>query len=792
MSSFDETEKLNTTFEYDSDSPYDEEIESKKFKDISTMNNYEDIEEADIETLIPLRKHQLQSLTRMVEAETEEYVEDENGRYRSKIGVLANKPGSGKTGICAALAVGLPELDPDEDSMLGYSSSLVNIKLSHKDEREYIPTTVIVCPPQLIKSAWIKNIEMFIGNDVYFVVGTHSENTANASKQNSSVESTTSRLQELTKMITSIKGKIKRKTAKQIDIDNLAFYEEEKRHLKASKKSGKRGTEEKMNDPVTMQYIIDGMRKYPIVLCPSSSFNALIPIFAKYEITRLIVDELQQLTATGQDSMKEYATNPVIEFLYRSKRSTTSFRELSPARFIWLVTATPHQLGNNIKGHFFNHWIDSNAPFLRDYLNSTTGKYVLPAMVAKYIIKFPDDYIEQFMNGGKKFMKRLTLKSKSPNLVSVLNGTMGDEFDVLLQNDSIDEILKKLDIEGTSINDPNFEVKVIEATINKLQDEIAQIRKKEDEYKKGGNSTILENNQEKIDEKEAKIRQIQRKLNILSLVDKLNNGEEPSEEEQEELNCPICYESVDELSNMVTCPHCWSVYHFTPCFTDWMKKNKSCPNCRKQISLKDLCRFNVSTTVNESGEENEIVEIGKETITEDIVFDSKKDAILEIIGETDDDEIKKTRKVPDRSDDDNLEIDEIRKTLLYLNTGTETRAENQIIRGLLDNGIYVFYNRAFSKPTLVNMYGSKAQTHMISVQKKGDLNKYIEQFRKAPNKAVFIMQNKAESVGLDFPFVDAIITYSDFGKDNEKQITHRAEREGRERDFFYIVLDYDQ
>jgi hypothetical protein len=354
--------------------------------------------------------------------------------------------------------------------------------------------------------------------------------------------------------------------------------------------------------------------------------------------------------------------------------------------------------------------------------------------------------------------------------------------------------MKKLNLEGVSINDPNIELKIIQSTKNALQAEIAQIMKTESEYKNGGTSDQIAKNAADIRKKETKISNIDRKISILTAISKLNSNEDLLEEDEEKLNCEICMDGPQDDTVQMACPQCWGMYHNT-CILKWFAKQgmeKTCAKCLCPIeSIKNMCIFQTTTTINEDGEETNNFKISSSDEVEDVEFDSKEEAITEIIGISDEADVRKYG-LPERSNDEELEIDEIRKTLLYLNVGSESTAEKKIIKTLLANGILIFYDKTAPKAKdIENFYGKGSKDNMRFVNNKKSIGKIIHEFETTTRKAVFIMRKGSSSVGLDFPFIDAIITYSDFGPNDTRQIIGRAERTGRKRNFYFIKLSYE-
>lgn len=502
------------------------------------------------------------------------------------------------------------------------------------------------------------------------------------------------------------------------------------------------------------------MREYRVIICPLSSFQMLIPIFKNYEVTRLILDELQASTITNQDTMAGYKINDVMKYLNQrsTKRDENTYRELSPARMIWLITATPHQLQTKEKGHWFNTWISKNAPFLRDYLNATTGNFMFPDVISRYVIKFPKEYIRLQKDGNKSYCNEITIKIKGRNIIGILQDTMGDEFTTLLQNDNFEEVMRKLGIEGF-VNDPNLEVKIVAAAIQKLQNEIDDINTREANYKKTVGDRILEENEEKKKSIQKKIDTITRKYKFLESVKDNFSGESDVP-----IECSIC---TCEIENEIpACPQCWSSY-CSECIFKWFKKSKSCPNCRFEFkSVKDLCVFKPGSDDREVNIES--IDDEEQEDEEDKIYDTKLDAISSLLDEND-----------------------LRKTLMYLNTGDESAVDISIIRNILNKDIHIFYDGNMTAAKKVRLFGAKADEYLHCIADRKKMGNYLKSFENAKARCVFILKTGSRSTGLDFPFIDAILCYSKFSDGDVEQIRGRADRHGRTEDYFFIVLEYE-
>lgn len=755
---------------------YKEEDVSKELEEVTTDQHYREIEETEIDFILEgeeFYKYQNQMLTKMIEAEDLPPIISERGEFYSRVAVNACAAGAGKTAAALALCIGIPEVEKPKVSMSGYSSSLVSMLLSDEDQREYIPTSVVVCPNPLANSAWKKNCNKFFGPEYYYIIDSYSEMGKTAAKEgfDAGNEGGVEELTNITKKITSIKGKIKRGTVSPQELNLLPQLETRKIELRGGKRV--KVTSETM-DPATMEFIVDKMRNYPVIICPASSFQYLIPIFKKYEVSRLFIDELQVISITNQKEMIGYLINPIIDHLVRSKTKkhiVNTYREKSPARMIWLITATPHQMTEREDAdHFVNSWLARNAPFLSDYNNSVTGNYMFPEMIERYIIKFPKSYIDELKYGGRNFCNEITIKVNRPQVLAVLNGVMGDEFDTLLQNDGYEEIMKKLNLEGVSISDPDLEIKIIVASIEKLNAEIAEIDYREAGYKKGGTNAQLEANDEQRRKIREKINVIELKMKALQTIQSIANGEEL--EDPEAAQCMICYGDLEE--EILSCPQCWGFYH-PECILKWFKKTgaaKTCPKCRKPYnSVKDLCILKSNGAGNEDGDAkfDFVHQDDEKNEDEEMKFETKLDAIKTLL-----------------NDDYNF-----RKTLLYLNSSDESNTDVNVIRALLNMKLHVFYDKSMTKAQASFLFGPNAETYLHCITNRKKMEDYINKFEKAKNRCVFIMQTNAQSTGLDFPFIDCIICYSKFKPGTIDQIKGRAERASRTEEYAYIVLEYE-
>ena len=64
---------------------------------------------------------------------------------------------------------------------------------------------------------------------------------------------------------------------------------------------------------------------------------------------------------------------------------------------------------------------------------------------------------------------------------------------------------------------------------------------------------------------------------------------ERHQEEAEENNCPICYETIDEVCINIELPGCKHQFH-RGCINAWLEKNLSCPLCKVNVRMELLKR----------------------------------------------------------------------------------------------------------------------------------------------------------------------------------------------------------
>lgn len=721
--------------------------DANDMEDISTMRDFDSIpiDEFPPQLQRDLYKHQYQTIYKCLEAENLPPIDNERGSFYARVGINANNPGSGKT----AAMLGLAFYDVPETEVGGelYASSLTAITLRSID-REYIPCSVYMADLKLTQN-WKRDCDDYYGKGHWFEIGTSGELFEQASRSSGRLRDIIESLALLKKEITSAKRRFGAASQEVIDLtdENLELTKEK----------------ENLGRDLVNDYIIKMMKKYRVIICGHTNFQFLIPVFEEVQVDRLVIDELQDISITKQDTFRGVGCNPVLEYMLKNRKGVLNYREASPARFIWIVTATPYLIEGNEKTkggstHYFNSWIGKNAPFIRDYINSGTGNYILPEMIYRYVIKFPDYYINNNIYGGKNFVRYYNLKCKKPREFAAIQGALGNAFDEFLENDDYDGLMKKL-----SIDNPED---IIDAVKAQLYDQIDAIRKTMSEYKAEGVmlEKLLSDRENDIAEIEAKITAIDSKLESFkgAMVE----------------DCAICYESLQAFSkippeneedkkiwdekSVVACKSCFKPFHTGCLFQSFsISHNHTCPNCRAKLDEETIIRV-----TDDDGEvdfksiRNEEEQIKDETT----IFENKQDALREVLGQCN-------------------------KALLYLNTSGEYGVGDiEIIKMMAEMGIDVRIPSTMTKEKKVNVFGEYA-ARIITPRAKRQIAMDLDDFKKARNPTVWVLKTSHSSSGLNFPFIDSIICYSKFKE--EEQIKGRALRPQRTEPFNYVVIEYE-
>ena len=753
---------------------------------VCTVDDYQEVPEMSPPELIrPLFEHNAKTVTKCLEAEFGDPVVTADGSmFKSRIGCIANNPGSGKTSVVIALS---QFESPPDDETETVATSLMVAQIVSKP-REFIDCSMIVMPKSLL-GPWELDCSKFLGNGSWWTIPTN-EKLFEAVTRKISIEKVSKEGQKLCDIgldgvmnyITFVQRSISDqerliKFAKENDTfdESMDRYlndiknklakaqymkvELEIANLKASRK-GRVGIPKNMQDDreefgrkFIIQYVVEQMRKYKIVFCDSGIYYMLMPLFRKYKISRLFIDEIQQITFTNQNDIKGDDVNEAVQYI-SSRGKTLTYRERSPARFIWLITATPYLIEGNThtKGggsHFFNQWLYYNAPFFKDYINAPSGNYMFPEVIKRYIIKFPDGYINDVIWGGKNYVHKVVLRVKKPFINSQLQGAING-LDDLLENDDKVGIFAKLGISDES--------QIISGTIAYLQKEIDNW---EESIRGYVGPTAAHNTRvarEKIATIQAKIDKINENGN--RLLEKLNEG------------CCVCYDQFNpvpttcppEMSQnvwaenlVVMCNMCKNIFHNRCLMESLRRGNHACPMCRVRLKLDDIKQI-VSDNTHIEVIRNET----EESKVEQIVYNNKHDALFAaIVG--------------------------VRKGLIYLNS-SEDHHYFQLVKDIAAQGFNVRISSTMTKAEKATKFG-QLDDRIINPRPKNKMVDDLRDFQATSTPTLWILKTTVSSAGLNFPFIDAIICYSNFRE--KEQIIGRGLRKPRDTPFKYIVMEYE-
>ena len=688
------------------------------------------------ETIRTFFKHQKQMIAWSLEAESSPPIEDDGQYFYSRCGVNACTPGSGKTAPMLGISFyEVPEPYLPDNIM---STTLCTIILK-PPKREYIPCSIYMAPNTLLEN-WKNDCNSFFGPGRYYEVLTPAKIMEQIRAENFIVQDYQSA--QLNTQLNNVEAVIKKLGAIRVanrteqDKQYLAAYKVERERLKGLLASS--------GDDVVTNFLIHKMKQYKIIIVGATSFQYLIPCFDKVQCARLFIDEMQDILITNQDNFRQCANSEVIDFLLegKGKRQALTYRQYSPVRFIWLVTATAYLIPENEQTksggvHYFNSWIGRNVPFIRDYVNAASGNYVLPELVKRYIIKFPDSYIKKIIYGDANLVRYHVLKCRKPIESQILEGTLDESFDEYLENDDKVGMMRALKIEN-----PN---QILEAVIYKLQEKIQEVEKRMSEYKAEGDrlANLLEKGNEEIKGYQEKIALIYKRLEILS-------GSISSP-------CAICMESM-ENKELLVCNTCYNPCH-SECMINHFKSsgNTNCPFCRTELNKNNLMKIDAHA----AGEVARLKH-ADEGENGEYVFESKLEALYHA-------------------------VKQFRKVLLYLNTSDTEDEVNivEIARTFASMGYNVRVPMTLTKQKKFQLYG-QLEDRIIIPRSKREIGKDLEDFERANRPTIWIMKTASSSSGLNLPFIDLTLCYSVFRQ--REQIIGRGLRPARLKSG--LVMDF--
>lgn len=779
------------------------ENSEEMFLETCTIDNYDELEETFGEKYFKketeLFEYQLKTTTYCIDAEKCNGVKTKiynpstsilqgTGICKSKIGALALSTGAGKCLISYNIAT--QDIEEQKEEFI-YSSALMNVKMTPEKNRPILSFSVFVVPKTLVNK-WKEEAEKFLKSKYYKVIGKKSEFQTELDNcelpedfeitydtiEGEEYNCISKELKDLKKEKKSLKNQIKNleEDSQEYIIIDERIHLLEKERIKLEKERLK--LENFFKVPL---YIKNEMKKKKFLICSAESFYLLIPIFKCYRVERLFIDEPQAISITNQDTFRNNSFFECLDFLENPNSiARVPFRENSPALFIWLISATIHQITENEKAgktkkgpaKYFNMWIGRNCPMFRDYINSVKGNYRMPEFTKRYVVKLPRSFVIKKMFGKKKMYKRINLKIKRPQLLFQVEGLFENQEQGvivnLIANDDNEGLCAHFGIESLE----NLSDGMIEFFNKKIKD----VQDKKNITKLVGEGLInyINNCNDKIEKYEEKIKRIRMKQEKL----KPQDGEE-------ETTCYICMCSVvilpeqknkkDYIDNnsSIICSNCGIVSHIQCTHLDMKtRKQNQCGYCKCNFEKNKPC-FLVKSS-------NETYREVKETEIE-----NEDEDLSELIP------VRNSDVFNDKIEAFNYCLEKSgNKILIFTNLSKgEGETLTKIVIRTIKAGYKVTLPRLKTREELRRIYGKRYEPSIKCIKTQTDTAEEVSEFRNSEENSAWILDSFTTSAGLDFEFVNSIICYSNFS--SITQIIGRGLRMDRTIKFKVFVLNYE-
>ena len=706
----------------------------------------------------PLWRHQLQAIYCMLQAEAKGPIVSDTGEvFWATSGLLPMPTGTGKTKMMLGVANFPVDERPISHIISGTSLNLMMLK---KKQRSNISTTVVCSKREIIQNAWIKDLRISYPSLSYFefeTIGAFEKEVLRSPQYTQLSQYIDGVCSYLTHWVSQMKigatsqGNFEMMMM-QIRDQEITTVEEAEAYI-----AKKRGEKKNLQNQLITLKIVDILTRHKVVFITKDSFHFLFRVFKEYTIDRLVFDEPQDITLTRQDDFCDYLPDPRSKFL-RSIGRNVPFYEESPARFIWYVSATPYEIPNNIKGHYINGWIDRNDFVINDYISSPENARLFPELVARYVIKFPLSYILEQRPELQSLVRKFKLKCKVRAETNIVRGLISSEIDTMLENDDYEAVMRKLSVSGTANNILDAAVERITFDINKLAVRISA-------YDPATPAHVITKSQDELKEMKANLVNLQRKVNLF-------RGNHMSGEDQD---CPICFEKLHVVPQQGDAPEnrcvahmgCMNVFHIG-CFRGAMAAKRECPTCREEITKKDDIRstydangYTIQQQVYAEDAHNAQVTHDYIDVSNDFVYENKLEAIKAAL---------KPKVI-------NGYVVPRRKVLLFINFKSDSGTNiDEIVRLIQSCGFSVRLPFGGMKiEDLRQKYPPIGSATVWMKKANSAIQSEIAAFKTSTIPQVWIFRSGKESSGLNFPFVDTSIQYSDFGR----QVIGRALRMDR-------------
>lgn len=706
--------------------------------------------------------HQYQIIYKCLEAEYKPPIVNEEGEvFYSRSGLICLSTGVGKT----AAILGVCNYNV-EDSKINFnlsSSSLTTIKL-RRAQRININVSVICASDSIITDAWVKDIQRYYPKLGYYRFPTINEFGRSVL---SSPEYTDMKYQnDRTKLIINdYFNSLEQRTINQEEFEIMMYaeiHEDIKTHSEKNEYFNKLDLEE---EETFKRLIYDKLFEIisnpaiRILFISTNSFHFLFDFFKKCTVDRIIIDEPQDVVITKQENFRDYIVDKRFKKVKKLTDKIVPYCEESPARFLWCITATPERISDNTDKHYFNNWISKNDYTLIDYITNTEEGRLFPELISRYIIKFPYSYILESNPQLKYLIHEYVLNIKPTKEIAILAGALGEEFDDMLQNNDLQGIIDKLNVDGGNIEN------IFQTAVTRLNIDIRKHETDINNYKPGTPQHVIDTSRRKLEEEKENLRELQNKI------------ERHQGYVNRENDCCICQEVLDPNNKEKSCVahmKCMNGFHME-CVVEYAKHQKdhhlevTCPMCKQKLVRKDLIPFSRDDEI-KANDSNK--------------FTSKMQALDFCLGQM-------QRTVIDRNGNQSNVLLDRRKVLLFVEfSANDNNTLDDIIRLCQNKGFNV--RLPFNGGTIPQLAAKYHSTNGCKVKNPGPKNKInieINKFRESNDRYVWIFRSAKEASGLNFEFVDTSIEFSLFK--SHKQIIGRSMRMNRITEVDSFILKYE-
>uniref|UniRef100_A0A6C0BDJ0 RING-type domain-containing protein n=1 Tax=viral metagenome TaxID=1070528 RepID=A0A6C0BDJ0_9ZZZZ len=720
----------------------------------------------------PLWKHQIQAAYCMLKAEASGPIINDKGEiFYSRSGLLPMPTGTGKTSMVLSIC-SFPVDEPAIQHTVAGTS--LNVIMLNKKKRENIDVTVICSKQDIITNAWIPDIMARFSGLPFYEFKTIGTFEKEALKSPEYIQGS----QYIDNVILYIKTCIQnlehgRINQGQFEMCMIQIMDKELKTVADANSYIQQKEHEKqtLKEKVVMDRIVKLLKSNKIVFISMTSFYFLINVFKTYTIGRLIFDEPQQITIENQIRFEQYIPDRRLKSL-RSVGRNVPFYEESPARFIWYISATPYDIPKHVANHYINGWVDKNDFVMNDYINSKDGERLFPELVSQYVIKFPLSYILEERPDFHLLFKKFKLKCRQQAEVGIIRGVLGSEIDNLLENDDMAAVIDKLKVSGTATN-------ILDAAVERMSHDIHILQTRISNYLPNTPKHVVENSNKELQNLRVKLKDIQLKIDTFQGKTIIGNDGIP-----QNIDCSICFDTMHFVPTEGDLPEnrcivhvkCMNSFHLK-CLFQAIAKNKQCPMCREEVKdqkdIKPPYDTNGNNIQNQIIREHSVHQQTQINLDEQIEYDSKLDAI------------EKALLSP-------LEINgtyyKRSKILLFINFSTDTTSNIETIVKLIQKCGYSV-RLPFNAGTINELqvkYPPIGRATVTCKKENTAINKEMETFKTSPEPFVWLFRSGKESSGLNFPFVDTLIQYSDYGR----QVIGRVLRMNRTSPCEIITLSY--